>query len=85
MVENGTNDQKLCDELGTIKIQILPVKLLRRSNPDYHPHVNKNVTYGIENTNPLRIHSAKYFFFESHLMQKICVGTDSDEMDILGE
>jgi hypothetical protein len=82
-VEKGTNDQKWCDELGTIKIQISPIKILRLSDPDYHPYINKDLTYGIENTNPLRIHSAKYLPWESHLMKKICLGAESEEMDIL--
>lgn len=72
MVENGTNDQTLCDELGTIKVQIIPIEMLRRSDPDYHPCINKNLTYGIENINPLKIHGAKHF----------SLGISSNDIDI---
>ena len=59
--DSGIEDREMCDELGSIRVELRRARPLRPVADGYHPHVNKNLTYNINNINVLKIHSAKLF------------------------
>lgn len=61
MVENGTGDEDLLEELGSIKIEIYPIRI-REPKPHYRHRVQEELTYHPAKVHPLKAHSAKYSF-----------------------
>ena len=60
MGDEGIEERKMCEELGSIKIELRMARNLRPAADGYHPHINKNLTYNVNNINVLKIHSAKW-------------------------
>jgi hypothetical protein len=59
MVDSGIEDREMCEELGSIRVELRRARPLRPVPDGYHPHINKNVTYNVNNINVLKIHGAK--------------------------
>lgn len=59
MVDSGIEDRGMCEELGSIRVELRRARPLRPVPDGYHPHINKNVTYNVNNINVLKIHGAK--------------------------
>jgi len=64
MVENGTVDEDLLGELGSIKIEIYPVRI-KEAQPLYRPRIREALRYHPAKVHPLKAHSAKYSFRRS--------------------
>jgi hypothetical protein len=57
--DSGIEDREMCEELGSIRVELRRARPLRPVPDGYHPHVNRNLTYNVNNINVLKIHSAK--------------------------
>jgi len=61
MVENGTMDEDLLEELGSIKIEIYPIRI-KEADPLYRHRVPAELKYHPAKVHPLKAHCAKYPF-----------------------
>ena len=59
MVATGTTDGTMLEELGSIKIELYPVKIFG-TTPHYKHRIKERTTYHHEKVHPLKAHGAKY-------------------------
>jgi hypothetical protein len=57
--DTGIEDKEICEELGSIRVELRRARPLRPVPDGYHPHVNKNLAYNVNSINVLKIHSAR--------------------------
>ena len=59
MVVNGTEDEDKLEELGSIKIEIFPIKI-KEAKAHYKHRIEEQTVYNSAKVHPLKAHSAKY-------------------------
>jgi hypothetical protein len=57
---DGTRDERLCHELGEIKITVEICGKLTPKPLGWHPKIKTHQTYDLDRVHPLKVHSAKY-------------------------
>jgi hypothetical protein len=57
---DGTQDEKLCNDLGQIKITAQICGKLTPRRVGWHPKIKTHQTYDLDSIHPLKVHAAKY-------------------------